>query len=385
MNKTIILSGRIDSNNAGRIQEEIFAELQAEKAPEAITVDADALDYISSAGLRVLMKLRKDTGIVPSIVNTSDEVYNIFETTGFTEMFDVQKKLREISVEGCKLIGQGANGKVYRLDEDKIVKLYDYIGLDMVKREKENARKVLASGVPCVIPYDVVKSGDKYGLVFEMLDCDTLGHIFAENPDRFDELSDKYVQLAKALHSVHIGDGRIRNIKTTMRENLDVLREWCTDEEVSIMAEVEERIPMQDNLLHNDLHPGNIMVQDGEFLLIDMADMMIGPEIFDMASTFRMLAVMPKMNREVTEQVMGMPADMIGRLCDSFFTGYTGITDPAKMGEYMGKLNIAFAINSMIMLSLRHPVVTVRAQWAVDYFLHKTIIPNMDRIPALFE
>ena len=74
-----------------------------------------------------------------------------------------------------------------------------------------------------------------------------------------------------------------------------------------------------------------------------------------------------------------------GWLCDSFFTGYTGITDPAKMGEYMGKLNIAFAINSMIMLSLRHPVVTVRAQWAVDYFLHKTIIPNMDRIPALFE
>ena len=80
-----------------------------------------------------------------------------------------------------------------------------------------------------------------------------------------------------------------------------------------------------------------------------------------------------------------MPADMIGRLCDSFFTGYTGITDPARMGEYMGKLNIAFAINSMIMLSLRHPIVTVRAQWAVDHFLHKTIIPNMDRIPALFE
>lgn len=44
---------------------------------------------MESAGLRVLMKLGKDTGIVPSIVNTSDEVYNIFETTGFTEMFDV--------------------------------------------------------------------------------------------------------------------------------------------------------------------------------------------------------------------------------------------------------------------------------------------------------
>ena len=385
MNKTIVLSGRIDSNNVDRIQKEIFEELQAGDTPDSVTIDAGGLNYISSAGLRVLMKLRKDTGIVPSIVNVSGEIYDIFETTGFTELFDVQKRLREISVEGCKLIGQGANGRVYRLDDDKIVKLYDHIGLDMVKQEKENSRKVLASGVPCVIPYDEVKSGDKYGLIFEMLDCDTLGNVFTANPERFDELSDKYVQLARTLHTVHLQGDSIPNIKTIMHRNLDGLKEWCTDKEIGIMADIEEQVPMRDILLHNDLHPGNIMVQDGEFLLIDMADMMVGPEIFDMAAIFRMLTVMPKLHKEVMEGILGMPADMIGRLSESFFAGYTGITEPAKMREYMGKLNIVFAIDAMVKLSIRHPTVTVRAEWAVNRFLRETIIPNKDMIPALFD
>ena len=58
---TIFLEGRIDSNNASEIESEMFEALKAN--PEAIIqVDAEKLEYISSAGLRVLMKLRKQTG-----------------------------------------------------------------------------------------------------------------------------------------------------------------------------------------------------------------------------------------------------------------------------------------------------------------------------------
>ena len=34
------------------------------------------------------------------------------------------KPMREISVEGCELLGKGGNGAVYRLDEETIVKVY---------------------------------------------------------------------------------------------------------------------------------------------------------------------------------------------------------------------------------------------------------------------
>ena len=57
---TIGLEGRVDSNNAAQFEQELFAALDA--APDAAPVlDAEKLDYISSAGLRVLMKLRRRT------------------------------------------------------------------------------------------------------------------------------------------------------------------------------------------------------------------------------------------------------------------------------------------------------------------------------------
>ena len=65
---TICLEGRIDSNNAPKIEGEIMDAVG--KAPNAeVTLDAEELEYISSAGLRVLMKLRKQIGKPLPVVN----------------------------------------------------------------------------------------------------------------------------------------------------------------------------------------------------------------------------------------------------------------------------------------------------------------------------
>jgi len=98
---TICLEGRIDSNNAPLVESEIMAAVD-EVANVEIILDAEKLEYISSAGLRVLMKLRKRAGKALPVLNVSPEVYEIFDMTGFTELLDVKKRLRELSVEGCR-------------------------------------------------------------------------------------------------------------------------------------------------------------------------------------------------------------------------------------------------------------------------------------------
>ena len=108
----LALSGRIDSSNAAAAEQEIASLLDG-YAGAALTIDADALEYISSAGLRVLLRLRKRYADL-EIVNVRSEVYEIFEMTGFTEMMRIAKAYRRISVEGCEVIGRGANGEVYR-------------------------------------------------------------------------------------------------------------------------------------------------------------------------------------------------------------------------------------------------------------------------------
>ena len=81
-NENIIrLIGRIDTNNALEWEQKIKEQLNSDAEN---VFDADELEYISSAGLRVLMKIRKMISGEMRIYNVSSEVYDIFDVTGFT-------------------------------------------------------------------------------------------------------------------------------------------------------------------------------------------------------------------------------------------------------------------------------------------------------------
>ena len=162
---TIAFDGKIDSSNAPKLEKDI-QKILAENPASAIVVDFDNLKYTTSAGLRVILRLKQQVSDT-SIINASPEVYDILEMTGFTDMMTVQKGYRIISVEGCEVIGQGSNGKVYRIDPDTIVKVYlNADALPEIRRERELARTAFVAGVPTAIPYDVVRiEGGGYGSV----------------------------------------------------------------------------------------------------------------------------------------------------------------------------------------------------------------------------
>ena len=132
----IDLIGRIDASNAQAIDEEISA-LKAEYPDANLVLDADELEYISSAGLRIILKLRKSNPKL-AIINVSSAVYEIFEMTGFVEMVTIKKAFRRLSVDGCEFIAKGSNGAVYRYDEETIVKVYfNQDALPEIKHEQE--------------------------------------------------------------------------------------------------------------------------------------------------------------------------------------------------------------------------------------------------------
>ena len=121
-------------------------------------MDSENLEYISSAGLRVILRLKKAEPSL-KVINVSADVYEIFDITGFTEIITIEKAYRKLSVEGCEAIGKGANGTVYRLDPDTIIKVYHNAdALADIHRERELARRAFVLGIPTAIPYDVVKS-----------------------------------------------------------------------------------------------------------------------------------------------------------------------------------------------------------------------------------
>ena len=195
---TIYLEGRIDSNNAAETEARLIEAISGNPTASKIQIDAGKLTYISSAGLRVLLKARKKTGSPLSVLNVSSEVYDIFSVTGFTELLDVHRKMREVSVDGCEVIGEGANGKVYRLTKDEMIKVFKHnVPLETVEAEREASRKAFLLGVPCAISFDTVKCGESYGTIYEMFNAGTVSERITTDPSRLPELAGSSARLLR--------------------------------------------------------------------------------------------------------------------------------------------------------------------------------------------
>lgn len=79
--------GRLDTLTSPEAEQKIYEQLQVEKH---IILDLKELEYISSAGLRLLLSLgntvAKRDGVL-TIRNMNEEVYEVFEITGMCDLF----------------------------------------------------------------------------------------------------------------------------------------------------------------------------------------------------------------------------------------------------------------------------------------------------------
>ena len=68
--------------------------------------------------------------------------------TGFTDMVTVEKAYQRMSVEGCEFIAKGANGAVYRYNDETILKTYfAKDALPEIKQERYGASAVILSPI----------------------------------------------------------------------------------------------------------------------------------------------------------------------------------------------------------------------------------------------
>ena len=86
---SISLEGRLDTTTAPQLEEEVKNSLDG---VSSLIMDLTQLEYISSAGLRVLLSAQKVMNKQGSMVvrNASDEVKEIFEVTGFSDILTIE-------------------------------------------------------------------------------------------------------------------------------------------------------------------------------------------------------------------------------------------------------------------------------------------------------
>lgn len=94
----ITIQGSVDSNTAGNLQAQIMEKLSD---AHKVIMDLSAVDYLSSAGLRVLLMLYRQlngNGGKVLLVGVSDEICDIMSMTGFINFFELYHTLEEAEI-----------------------------------------------------------------------------------------------------------------------------------------------------------------------------------------------------------------------------------------------------------------------------------------------
>ncbi len=291
----ISLSGRLTAENS----EAVLCELRngSKEYPDATECyfDIKELTYISSAGLRILLSFQNETGIKLHLANATDEVMDILETTGFTQIMYVSRPLRNVNIDKDKEIGHGRFGAVYRLDKERVIKVcFDKSTSTLVKidRDRDISRELFKRGVPTAIPFDVVMTEEGYGVIYEMINGQTLRQYIYTHPEKLDIVFSKVARMVKNLHRTDVSDLKLPDADAILKNQIGMILPLIPDDKKSYITEFLENIPKRNTLVHGDLNLGNVMIIDREngsepeAVFIDIADSMCGHPVFDFMTVY---------------------------------------------------------------------------------------------------
>lgn len=346
---SIVLSGRLDSTAATDANARIDQGLAAYEPICDLVCDAQDLEYISSAGLRIFLMLAKKYRSF-RVVNANQNVYEVFDMTGFTKMMTVERALRQLNIEGLNEIGRGGVGIVYRIDDETIIKVFpEGTSLDEVKREITMAKESFVLGMPTAISFDIVRVGDRFGLVYELLKAQTLSTIVAREPEKVDDYARLYANMFRQLHSIEVPSySPIPEATKQIEKSIHKIARYFDTAGTDILLKIIDNIPHANRLLHCDLQPKNIMMQGTEPMLIDMGEVCSGHPLMDLGYSYSAMVTFVG----DFESVIGLPRELGNklwmRMADYYFEGLS----PSEILHRIQQIEVVSRVRNFSWLSL---------------------------------
>ena len=259
------------------------------------------------------------------------------------------RPMREISVEGCQILGKGGNGAVYRLDDENIVKVYfsNRYSPERINRSRETTKRAFVNGIPTMIAFDMVKVGENYGVVYEMINAKPIGQEICEHPDKIDEYSNLIADTLLNIHHIEFAKGTLPDSKERLRKEVIATRDagFYKPEEAARVMKLIDGIPDRNTFIHQDFHPGNLMLQNGEIMLIDVDDSGLGHPIIDLAAMHLVYVTAAKTSYKLT--AMGLTKEQFARVWNNILKRYFHTDDENKIKE-INRVIEGYAMISLI-------------------------------------
>lgn len=253
---------------------------------------------------------------------------------------------RHLDNTDLKLIGKGSTASVYRLDDDRILKVYDSERyrrrLDFVQMEAEVSREVFNSGLPCANSHEIVYYGDFYACIYDYIGGEALGDVILREPDRLEFWIEKMAELACRIHKTAAPSDVFPKVRM-ISKLYPYMKPWLNEEQMAKYTALAETVPDTGFMIHTDFHFDNVLVKDGELQLIDVGGMSHGHPVYDLLSLYRRARfphetrtkLPPSMNEQVYDTFLNCcfesSCDVLER-CVALLTEFIRVSVPCAKG-----------------------------------------------------
>ena len=130
----------------------------------------------------------------------------------------------------------------------------------------------------------------------------------------------RYTDFVLGLNDIEVPEKDFTSVKSQYLEMNEHARQYMTDEEFACFAEIINGMPDGGGFIHGDCHAGNIMQQDGELLLIDMANAGHGQRILEAAGIYYDYVMVADISDPV--KYLGLDRNTCHLIWDSYISAY---------------------------------------------------------------
>jgi len=205
---------------------------------------------------------------------------------------DIMEKF-DGKLEDLQILSKGYWGNVYVLSDELLLKTSPNYTAEMIESEYRRGRAVFEAGVPCAEFMKLVETEEGLGIIYDRIEGGSIGRRAMNHLESLDTYLDAHEKLCRKMWATKIVPGDLPTMKSQYMRLCDPLSKILDAETMEAYRAFFEALPEWDRFVHMDLHWSNVMYNNGECRLIDLAYAAVGHPAFDLASIAFAYNIMP--------------------------------------------------------------------------------------------
>ena len=182
--------------------------------------------------------------------------------------------------------------------------------------------------------------------------------------------------MLKSIHAINVDDGVVPDMKEIALGWADFVGAHIPHEQYNKLRQLIQEVPKQNTMMHGDYHTNNIMVQNGQPLLIDMDTLCMGHPIFELGSMFNAFVGYAELDHSNMMDFFGYSYETAGKFWNMSLQMYLG-TDDEQVCQSVAEKAMVIGYTRMLRRAIRRtndadsPAKIARCKEMLAYLLNK--------------